>query len=121
MHWRTDDDLPALFVAGNVVTMDEDKADLLNAFLVSVFNGKTSCSLSAQSLAPEVRDREWSEGPVIQERVVGELLDHLGVHESMELDGIHKGAESWWKGSLSDFPSFTSSAGWPGRYQWTEG
>ena len=36
---------PLLDVEGNIVTRDEEKTDVINAFFASVFNGKTTCSL----------------------------------------------------------------------------
>lgn len=34
---------PLLTIRGNIVTKDEEKAEVLYAFLASVFNNKTSC------------------------------------------------------------------------------
>ena len=41
---------PLLDAEGNTVTKDQNKAEVLNAFLASVFNRKTSCSLSNTTL-----------------------------------------------------------------------
>lgn len=57
---------PLLDVEGNTGTHDEENAEILNAFFASVFNSVTSCSLSAQVLELEGRDREHNEVPIIQ-------------------------------------------------------
>ncbi|KAK4827442.1 hypothetical protein QYF61_017999 [Mycteria americana] len=70
---------------GNIVTKDEEKAEVLNAFFAPVFNSKTSCS------PPELEDRdgEQNEAPIIQGEMVSDLLHHLDTYKSMGLDGIH--------------------------------
>lgn len=49
-----------LDVKGNIVTKDEEKAEVLHAFLASVFSNKTSCCQDAQP--PELEDRLGAEG-----------------------------------------------------------
>ncbi|TRZ11925.1 hypothetical protein HGM15179_015184 [Zosterops borbonicus] len=72
----------------NLVTADEEKAELLNAF-ASVFSGKTACP--QDNCPPGLVDgvREWNGSPVIQEEAIRELLIHLDVHKSVGPDGIH--------------------------------
>ena len=48
---------PLLDAGGNIVTSDEEKAEVLNGFFASVFNNKTSCTEGIQPPQPE--DRDW--------------------------------------------------------------
>ncbi|KAK4827457.1 hypothetical protein QYF61_018178 [Mycteria americana] len=74
---------------GNIVTKDEEKAEVLNAFFASVFNSKTSCCPGTQPLELQDRDGEQNEAPIIQGEMVSDLLHHLDTHESMQLDRIY--------------------------------
>ncbi|KAK4811142.1 LOW QUALITY PROTEIN: hypothetical protein QYF61_019773 [Mycteria americana] len=78
-----------LDAGGNIVTKDEEKAEVLNAFFASVFNSKTSCSPDTQPPELEDRDGEENEAPIIQGEMVSDLLHHLDTHKSMGPDGIH--------------------------------
>ncbi|KAK4829460.1 hypothetical protein QYF61_004678 [Mycteria americana] len=81
---------PLLDTGGNIVTKDEEWAEVLNAAFGSVFNSKTSCSPGTQ--APELEDRQQNEAPIIQGEMVSDLLHDLDTHKSMEPDGIHRRA-----------------------------
>ncbi|KAK4818546.1 hypothetical protein QYF61_014489 [Mycteria americana] len=73
---------PLLDTGRNIVTKDEEKAEVLNAFFVSVFN-------STQPPELEDRDGEQNEAPRIQGEMVSDLLHHSDTHKSMGPDGIH--------------------------------
>ncbi|KAK4822331.1 hypothetical protein QYF61_013030 [Mycteria americana] len=80
---------PLLDEGGNIVTKDEEKAEVLNAFFASVFHSKTSCSPGTQPPELADRDGEQNEAPRIQGEMVSDLLHHLDTHRSMGPDGIH--------------------------------
>ncbi|TRZ25108.1 hypothetical protein HGM15179_002011 [Zosterops borbonicus] len=74
---------------GNIVTADEEKAEVLNAFFASVFSGKTTCL--QDNCPPGLVDgvREQNGFPIIQEEAIREQLRCLDAHKSMGPDGIH--------------------------------
>ncbi|KAK4814395.1 LOW QUALITY PROTEIN: hypothetical protein QYF61_018154 [Mycteria americana] len=72
---------PLLDMGGNIVTRDEEKSEVLNAFFASVFNSKTSCSPGTQPPEMEDRDGHHNEAPIIQGEMVSNLQDHLDIHK----------------------------------------
>ncbi|PKU49523.1 rna-directed dna polymerase from mobile element jockey-like [Limosa lapponica baueri] len=76
-------------MGGNIVTKDEKKAEVLNAFFASVFSSGAGCPPSSQTPELAVRVGEQNEAPVIQREVVRDLLQNLDTNKSMGPDGIH--------------------------------
>ncbi|KAK4810636.1 LOW QUALITY PROTEIN: hypothetical protein QYF61_007373 [Mycteria americana] len=72
-----------------IVTEDEEKSEVLNAFFASVFNSRANCSLGTQPPESEDRDRDQNGAPIIQGEMVSDLLHHLDIHKSMGPDEIH--------------------------------
>lgn len=70
---RAEDSLHHLLnTEGSVVTKDDEKADVLNAFFVTVFNINIRCPQNMQPSELEVRNRELSEAQISQEEVVSD-------------------------------------------------
>ena len=72
-----------------MTTEDKEKADVLNAFLISVFKSQTSypqVSLLSDLVALA---GEQTKPPTIQEETVRDLLLQLDCHKSMGPDEIH--------------------------------
>ncbi|KAK4830361.1 hypothetical protein QYF61_010138 [Mycteria americana] len=80
---------PLVDRGGNTVTKDEEKAEVLNAFFASVFNSRANCSLGTQPPESEDRDGDQNGAPIIQGKMVSDLLHHLDTHKSMGPDEIH--------------------------------
>lgn len=57
-------------IEGNIVTKEEENAEVLNVFCVSVSNSKPSCSLDTQPSEMEDRGTEEKEALITQGEMV---------------------------------------------------
>jgi len=73
---------------GVLVMDDAEKAELLNAFIASVFSAKTG---PQESQALQVRKEAWRKEyfPLVEEDGVRDHLNNLDTHKSMGPDGMH--------------------------------
>ncbi|RMC15856.1 hypothetical protein DUI87_08061 [Hirundo rustica rustica] len=78
-----------MYKGGNLISADEEKAEVLNAYFASVSNEETTCL--QDNCPPELVDavREQNGPLIIQEMAVRELLKCLDTHKSMGPDRIH--------------------------------
>jgi len=74
---------------GNIVNNDEEKTEILNAFVASVFNSQTGYTQGSQTPVLEDREGLRNKPPIIQEEAADDLLCHLDTYKSMEPDEIH--------------------------------
>jgi len=64
-------------VRGNIVNKDEEKAEVLNALFISVFNSQNSYSQDSQPPVLEGRVGVQNKPPTIQEEEMNDMLCHL--------------------------------------------
>ena len=87
---RARENLPPLLDAeGNLVTKDQDKSEILNAFFDSVFNSRTCYTVETQPPALVDRDGEQNKLCMIHDEIVLDLLRKLDAYKSMGPDGLH--------------------------------
>ena len=79
---------PLLNEVGVLVMKDAEKAELLNAFFVSVFSAKAG---PQESRAPEVKEEAHREDDfhLVEEDCVMDHLSNLDTHKSMSPNGMH--------------------------------
>jgi len=79
---------PLMSKTGKLITMDEEKAEVLNKFFASVFAGSLSCHTS-QVDGPPGRDWRSKVLPTAREGRVREHLRNLNIHQFMGPDEMH--------------------------------
>ncbi|KAJ7427381.1 Protein Wnt-4 [Willisornis vidua] len=78
-----------LDLRGNIVNQDEEKAEVLNTYFVSVFTSKTGGPQDNWPLELIDNDRKLNNPSKFQEDTVSDLLKHLYPQKSLGPDGIH--------------------------------
>ncbi|NWI48515.1 RTXE polymerase, partial [Picathartes gymnocephalus] len=78
-----------LDLEGNIITEDEEKAEVLNAFFASIFNSEEGGVQDEWTLELGDAVGEQCVPLEIHEELVQDLLSHLDTHKSMGPDGIH--------------------------------
>ena len=73
---------------GKQVTMDEEKAEVLNNFFASVFTGNLSSHTSRVD-GPQGRDWGSKVPPTVREDQVRDHLRNLNIHKFMGPDEMH--------------------------------
>lgn len=106
---------PLLDVPGNMITEDKEKAEVLNAFITSVFNSWTSYPRGTLPPDLEIWDEEQNKSPTIQLETVRDLLLHLDCHEPVGPDGMHPRVLKEMVGVIAKLLSTISSLGQPGE------
>ena len=87
--WKIRDNVGLLLnEVGVLVTEDEEKVQLLNAFFALVFSAKAG---PQKSQAPDVREEvsRKDDLPLVEEDCVRDHLRNLDAHKSMGPDGMH--------------------------------
>lgn len=82
-----------LDMRSKIVTKDEEKAEVLNAFFPSVFSRQTSYHLCNQPPELVDRDREKNRPHAIHEEAFSDLLCHVNTHKSVGQVGFTWGSE----------------------------
>jgi len=76
-------------VGENIANRNEEKAEVLHAYLASVFDSQTDYPQGSEPPVLEDREGEQNKPPIIQEEAVNNLLCHLDTYKSVGPDGIH--------------------------------
>ena len=71
------------------MTTEDEKSEVLNAFLTSVFKSQTNYPQGTPHPDLEIWEEEQNKAPTVQVKTVRNLLPHLDCHMSMKPDGIH--------------------------------